>query len=161
MRILRRLAYSANVARAKRIAASAARPCFPAAGPAGILHIGIPDEEFQHPDHEVLAGWEHAVVDHVSRPGQALHYEYDFGDGWSHRIVLQEVVARETGGRYPRCMSKRGDCYDCDDARAAEPDGLTPVTSDHGVLALTCRPSGQQQSEWPVSRTTFEQRNVA
>lgn len=80
------------------------------AEPAGILHIGIPDEEFQHPDHEVLAGWEHAVVDHVSRPGQALHYEYDFGDGWSHRIVLQEVVARETGGRYPRCIAGARAC---------------------------------------------------
>lgn len=53
-------------------------------------------------------------------------------------------------------MGSIGDCYDCDDAPAAAPGGLTLVMSDRGVLALTCRPSGQQRSEWLASRASSD-----
>ncbi len=39
-------------------------------------------------------------------------------------------------------VGRTGICYDCDDPGAAASDGLTLVTTDRGVLALTCRPSG-------------------
>jgi hypothetical protein len=29
--------------------------------------------------------------------GDRLSYEYDFGDSWTHRIVLEAVEAREDG----------------------------------------------------------------
>lgn len=33
-----------------------------------------------------------------------LQYEYDFGDGWLHRIELLEIKASESRVRYPRCV---------------------------------------------------------
>jgi putative transposase len=45
---------------------------------------------------------------------------------------------------------------DCDNAPAAAPGGLSLAMSDRGVLGLTCRPSGQQQSEWPGSRASSD-----
>lgn len=80
------------------------------AEPAGTLHLGIPLDEFDDLEREVLAGWEHAVADHLARTGQVLRYDYDFGDGWSHSVALEEIVPRETGGRYPRCIAGARAC---------------------------------------------------
>ena len=46
------------------------------------------------------------VSDLVSQHGTKLRigYEYDFGDGWQHSIVLEKVTAAEPGVRYPRCI---------------------------------------------------------
>jgi hypothetical protein len=35
---------------------------------------------------------------------------YDFGDGWSHRITVEKVLAPQPGIRYPRCVSGRRSC---------------------------------------------------
>jgi len=47
------------------------------------------------------------------RKGQMLLYEYDFGDGWLHRIQLEKILPLETGQRYPVCLAG---------ARACPPD---------------------------------------
>jgi hypothetical protein len=46
------------------------------------------------------------VSDLVSQHGTKLRidYEYDFGDGWQHSIVLEKVTAAEPEVRYPRCI---------------------------------------------------------
>ncbi len=46
------------------------------------------------------------VSDLVSQHGTKLriHYEYDFGDGWDHLIVLEKVTGAQPGIRYPRCL---------------------------------------------------------
>src|SRR6056297_1304151 len=31
----------------------------------------------------------------LSREGQALRYEYDFGDSWEHEIVLEKIIPAE------------------------------------------------------------------
>ena len=37
--------------------------------------------------------------------GQALHYEYDFGDGWEHQIVLEKITSVEPcNEKLPRCI---------------------------------------------------------
>lgn len=33
-----------------------------------------------------------------------LIYEYDFGDGWLHEILLQKIIPVEVGVRYPVCI---------------------------------------------------------
>jgi len=40
--------------------------------------------------------------------GQSIDYEYDFGDGNMHKIVLEDVVERVEGRFYPRCTQARG-----------------------------------------------------
>ena len=46
------------------------------------------------------------VSDLASQHGTKLQidYEYDFGDGWQHSIVLEKVTDAEPGVRYPRCI---------------------------------------------------------
>jgi hypothetical protein len=40
----------------------------------------------------------------LSRPKQKINHEYDFGDGWKHEILLENVLTPEPSVRYPRCI---------------------------------------------------------
>jgi hypothetical protein len=47
----------------------------------------------------------------LSREGQKLHYEYDFGDGWEHQIVLEKVTSSAAGDEtLPRCIKAVRQC---------------------------------------------------
>lgn len=37
-------------------------------------------------------------------------YEYDFGDGWDHQIVLEKILAVEPETQYPYCLKGKGNC---------------------------------------------------
>ena len=40
----------------------------------------------------------------LPKPRHKLYYEYDFGDGWLHEILLQKILAAAEGVRYPVCI---------------------------------------------------------
>lgn len=41
---------------------------------------------------------------------QKIVYEYDFGDGWEHRITLEKIVEREENVVYPVCIAGKRGC---------------------------------------------------
>jgi Plasmid pRiA4b ORF-3-like protein len=40
----------------------------------------------------------------IPHPRDRLLYEYDFGDGWEHEILVEELLPPEEGVRYPVCV---------------------------------------------------------
>jgi hypothetical protein len=46
----------------------------------------------------------------VTAEGARFTYEYDFGDGWAHEIVLEKRLAAEPGVIYPRCIAGKRVC---------------------------------------------------
>jgi hypothetical protein len=46
----------------------------------------------------------------LSTPKQSLLYEYDFGDGWLHQVLLEKILEPEAGVTYPRCIAGRRAC---------------------------------------------------
>jgi hypothetical protein len=50
------------------------------------------------------------VGDLLRRRKDWFVYEYDFGDGWEHEVLLEEVVPRSSSARYPRVLTGRGAC---------------------------------------------------
>ncbi|MGH3257522.1 MAG: plasmid pRiA4b ORF-3 family protein, partial [Streptosporangiaceae bacterium] len=39
-----------------------------------------------------------------------ISYEYDFGDGWEHELLVQARAAAEAGRAYPACIAGQGAC---------------------------------------------------
>jgi len=46
----------------------------------------------------------------VQRPKDKFIYEYDFGDGWTHEVVVEPFLPAESSVHYPRCLSGRRQC---------------------------------------------------
>lgn len=50
------------------------------------------------------------LEDVVSGPKMKFVYEYDFGDGWEHEILVEKVLPPEEGVRYPVCVTGAPAC---------------------------------------------------
>jgi len=71
--------------------------------------IGIPDEEFGMED--IMAGWEQNIKDWFSLDGRTkMNYEYDFGDGWEHFVILEKILPRKKDIKYPICIKGKRAC---------------------------------------------------
>ncbi len=46
----------------------------------------------------------------VGREGFKFRYEYDFGDGWLHDLVVEKILPAEKGARYPACVAGKNAC---------------------------------------------------
>jgi len=81
-----------------------------------IVSIGIPDDEFG--EFEVMPGWEVPITAYLAEPGQAIEYEYDFGDSWVHEIMFEATLIKEKGSKYPKCLGGERACppEDCGSA---------------------------------------------
>lgn len=44
------------------------------------------------------------LCDLLTKVRSKLVYEYDFGDGWLHEVLLQKILPAEEGVRYPVCI---------------------------------------------------------
>jgi len=73
-----------------------------------VMGIGIPDDEGV--GEVTLPGWEIPITEYFTEPGKSALYEYDFGDGWGHRVLLEGILLKETGVRYPKCIAGERAC---------------------------------------------------
>ena len=69
--------------------------------------IGIPDDEYED---NTLPGWEVPLTQFFKEPGDEVAYDYDFGDGWHHRIVLEGIYLQEKEKKYPNCLDGKRAC---------------------------------------------------
>ena len=46
----------------------------------------------------------------TEREGFKFRYEYDFGDGWLHQVLVEKILPREPGQDYPVCIKGRRAC---------------------------------------------------
>ena len=71
------------------------------------LSIGIPTEESAK---HVLPDWEVPLSERLDEPGAEMIYEYDFGDGWEHKVLLEAIMLKEEDAVYPRCVGGERTC---------------------------------------------------
>lgn len=74
---------------------------------AGTARYGVSDPEFGDgtiPEQDVCVG---ALL---KKEKQWMTYEYDFGDGWEHKIVLEKILPYESGAIVPKCLGGRREC---------------------------------------------------
>jgi hypothetical protein len=75
----------------------------------------------------------------LSRPKQKMIYEYDFGDGWEHEILLEKVLQPDSGVRYPRCLGG---------ARACPPEDCGGTGGYMNFLEAISDPEHEEHDEY-------------
>lgn len=74
---------------------------------AGDRRYGVPDPDW---DLELLPESETRIGSLLKRSKDWILYEYDFGDGWVHRIELEKKLPAASVGATPRCTAGRRAC---------------------------------------------------
>lgn len=46
----------------------------------------------------------------LKEPKDKLQYEYDFGDGWMHELVLEDILPVDPEIKYPVCIKGKNNC---------------------------------------------------
>lgn len=73
----------------------------------GGISYGVPDPD----DEEEIRDERKVKLNQLmSVPQQTLVYEYDFGDGWEHQVVLEKLLAPVPDVTYPRCTAGKRAC---------------------------------------------------
>ena len=101
-----------------------------------MIEIGIPDEEFD--SRNVLPGWEISITEYFTQPGDSAVYEYDFGDCWHHNVLLEAILLKEKGVKYPKCIAGE---------RACPPEDCGGVPGYYELLEVIENPSDPEYEE--------------
>jgi hypothetical protein len=104
------------------------------------IRIGIPtDEEDDFMTGAPLyPGWKVPLEEVFRIPGDMIYYLYDFGDGWDHEVLLEGVLMREKGVKYPQCISG---------ARATPPEDCGGPPCYENLLDALADPSKEEHRE--------------
>lgn len=115
------------------------------------VNIGVPYEDFEwQPD--ILAGWKEKITHYFSEENHKALYFYDyFNDNWEHLVILEKIVPRQTGVRYPICLGGE---------RACPPEGCGGIHGYRELLEAIANPRHskyQEKVDWIGQ--TFEPRD--
>ena len=72
----------------------------------------------------------------------SLIYEYDFGDGWEHKIILEKVLPHDTSLDVPRCIKGK---------RACPPEDCGGIWGYQDLIEMindTSHPEHEEMLEW-------------
>jgi len=113
----------------------------------GHLHVfevsrtryGTPDSEWPSDD---LDENRFRLGDVLPDVGTKMRWDYDFGDGWEHDVLVEAISELEPGSEYPVCLAGRRACppEDC-----GGPGGYAELLE---ALANPNHPDHEQLREW-------------
>ena len=96
---------------------------------------GVPDPEFANDmRNEARVQLDQALV----REKDTMLYDYDFGDGWRHKIILEKIVQLTPETRAPLCVAG---------ARACPPEDCGGVWGYANLLEVIANPSHPDHEE--------------
>lgn len=112
-----------------------------AKGKSKMVHIGIPDFDRLEELQEVFPGWEIPVFTHFNDLGVEANYEYDYGDGWMHKVKLEGYIFREKDMKYPVCIGGE---------RACPLEDCGGITGYHRVIETLADPKHFNHEEMKI-----------
>ncbi len=106
---------------------------------AGSTYLSRPEFELSSPRKDESRV---RLRDVLKKPSDRLVYEYDFGDGWEHAIVLEQALPHEPRARYPVILDGKRSCPPDD---CGGPSGYAHMLE---VLAKPTHPEHEELREW-------------
>ena len=98
------------------------------------------------PDWDVRDVRKVRVGDLLAGVGSKMRWDYDFGDGWEHDVVVEAIVDRDPKLRYPHCVAGRRACPPDD---CGGPYGYAEMLE---ALGDTGHPRHEETAEWMSPR---------
>lgn len=68
----------------------------------------IPDDDIY--DGELIDERVAKIIDYFGKFFRQAVYEYDFGDGWTHTILLEKIFPKKAREKYPQCVAGANAC---------------------------------------------------
>lgn len=97
--------------------------------------IGIPDAET---GRNILVGWEVPISAYFVEPGATATYDYDFGDGWHHKVLLEGILLADALLEYPVCVGGE---------RACPPEDCGGVAGYESLLKVLSKPRTSEYAD--------------
>lgn len=101
----------------------------------GEQYYGEPDPQW---DMDVINERKVKLNEVLARPKSRFTYEYDFGDGWNHSLLLEKVLPGEPGQHYPMCVTGK---------RACPPEDCGGMWGYYEMLEVIADPSHEEHEE--------------
>ena len=109
----------------------------------GRTMYGIPDDEFGADfGLEIEDENKYKLSQLLKKEKDSLKYEYDFGDGWEHKIILEKILPYESSLKLPSCIKGKRACppEDC--------GGIWGYQDLIEVINDTSHPEHEEMLEW-------------
>jgi len=102
----------------------------------GYENYGEPDPNF---DDDYMEDERKVKLQAIApEAGAKFHYEYDFGDSWSHLVQVEKIIAPEPGTVYPLCIKGK---------RACPPEDCGGVWGYADLLDALSNPAHEEHEE--------------
>jgi hypothetical protein len=75
-----------------------------------VIGVAVVDQANDTAGLTDLGRWAIRRLADVARVRTRIAYEYDFGDGWEHELVVEARTVAGDGQAYPACLAGEGAC---------------------------------------------------
>ncbi len=79
------------------------------------------------------------VSDLLKLEKERIIYEYDFGDGWEHDIILEKILPGDSSTKYPICLTGKMNC---------PPEDCGGIWGYAGMLEILMQPDHEEYDSY-------------
>jgi hypothetical protein len=73
--------------------------------------VNYPEDDFWNETNNVDYNNPKLMInDLLEKAGDKISYEYDFGDGWIHTLLLEKILTADENTTYPVCIDGKRQC---------------------------------------------------
>ncbi len=124
----------------------------------GREYYGMINPEFGDMGQEMLNEKHYTVADLAPAAKKKFIYEYDFGDGWEHEVVVEKILPPDKNFKHPVCLGG---------ANACPPDDCGGIPGYYHLLEVLADPKHPEHldlkdwigGEWDASLFEFDGAN--
>lgn len=122
-------------------------------------YYGKPHSSFDDMGPEMLNEKRYHISDLAPAAKRKLIYEYDFGDGWEHQIVVEKILPPDATFKHPRCLAGENAC---------PPDDCGGIPGYYRLLEVLADPKDEEHESmkewiggpWDPTRFNIEEVNA-
>ena len=102
------------------------------------IEYGIPDPDGDFDEFDLKDSRRARLNKVISGEKAVFTYDYDFGDGWEHQILVEKILPAESGVQYPVCLAGK---------RACPPEDCGGIGGYEDLLKIIRNPAHEEYEE--------------